>query len=336
MTSVAHVVCEISDSSHVGEARRCAAGVAHSAGLDSTQCGNVAIVVTELATNILNHAARGTILLHELVAPGAGVEVIAIDRGPGMPNIDHCMADGYSTGGTKGNGLGAVRRLADQFDVWSDARGTAAVARIVQSRGGATSAAIGFVCVPKDGEQQCGDAWAVRFDQQTDSILVVDGLGHGPDAETVALAAVAAFRRSALDDAKAMLEQVDAALRASRGAAVAVAMVPKNGQSLRYCAVGNIGGRLESASGSRGLVSGNGIVGGSFRTPQTFEYDFVGETLLILFSDGLQSRWDLDAYAGLRFRHPALIAAILFRDFSRGRDDVTVLVVRLGTGTSRK
>ena len=44
--------------------------------------------------------------------------------------------------------------------------------------------------------------------------------------------------------------------------------------------------------------------------------------------DGLVSHWSIDAYPGLRARHPAIVAAVLYRDFNRGRDDVTVVVGR--------
>jgi len=50
--------------------------------------------------------------------------------------------------------------------------------------------------------------------------------------------------------------------------------------------------------------------------------------MLVLHSDGLVSHWSLDAYPGLAARDPSLIAGILYRDFTRGRDDVTVVVAK--------
>ena len=76
-------------------------------------------------------------------------------------------------------------------------------------------------------------------------------------------------------------------------------------------------------------MSHPGIVGVQFRKAQPFDYAEVAGQLLILYSDGLQSRWNLSDYPGLVYRHPALIAAILHRDFCRGRDDVTVFVIAL-------
>jgi hypothetical protein len=93
--------------------------------------------------------------------------------------------------------------------------------------------------------------------------------------------------------------------------------------------VGNIGASLISADKSRGLASHPGIVGGQYRKAQPFDYAHVNGHLLIMYSDGLQSRWNLQDYPGLVHRHPAVIASVLHRDFCRGRDDVTVLVVAL-------
>jgi hypothetical protein len=76
------------------------------------------------------------------------------------------------------------------------------------------------------------------------------------------------------------------------------------------------------------MVSHNGTIGHTARRIRDFEYPVTTPFLVILASDGLSTSWNLDQYPGLRARHPALIAALLYRDFCRHRDDVTVLVVR--------
>ena len=106
---------------------------------------------------------------------------------------------------------------------------------------------------------------------------------------------------------------------------------------MKFVGVGNIAAHLRSraAAAGRGLVSHNGIVGGTVRKIQEFEYECPVDGLLVLHSDGLQSRWDLERYAGLLARHPAVIAGVLYRDYTRGRDDVTVAVVRLSLAGPR-
>ena len=69
-------------------------------------------------------------------------------------------------------------------------------------------------------------------------------------------------------------------------------------------------------------------MGHECRKIQTFSYPWSKGSVLVLYSDGLQTRWTLDRYPALRGRDPALLAAVLYRDFARGRDDVTVVVGR--------
>ena len=85
-----------------------------------SQCGSRCIIATEIATNILRHAGSGCVLVQILddgVRPE--LEILGIDRGPGMNDVDQCMRDGYSTAGTAGQGLGAVSRLSTTFDLHS-------------------------------------------------------------------------------------------------------------------------------------------------------------------------------------------------------------------------
>ena len=109
---------EVSDASQVGEARRTAMRMADLAPLNQTQRGAVGIVVTELATNLSKYATKGRIVLQVLRrASGPCIEILAIDSGPGMGDVERCLRDGFSTSGTPGTGLGAVRRLATEFDI---------------------------------------------------------------------------------------------------------------------------------------------------------------------------------------------------------------------------
>src|ERR1700729_3815140 len=122
---------QIEDVSQVGECRRTAQHLAEAHAFDPTLVGRVGIVATELANNVVRHAGRGELLIQALGDDaGVTIELVAIDRGPGM-HLDTCMRDGYSTAGTAGTGLGAVLRLSSLFDVYSVAgEGTVVVSRI--------------------------------------------------------------------------------------------------------------------------------------------------------------------------------------------------------------
>lgn len=330
---MAQLVIPVADASQVGEARRAVVRLAETAGLNETQRGEAAIVVTELANNLAKYGRNGKLLLQPLMLRGnAVVEVLAIDSGPGMEDVHRCLQDGFSTGGTSGTGLGAVRRIATEFDLCSVQKsGTVVLARIGPKPSGylprTSPFRFGVVSVAAPGETVCGDAWRVLELGDDVCMMIADGLGHGPLANEAAERAATTFETGAHAQPGAFIESAHRAMSGTRGAAVAAGIGSAAKQALRFAGVGNIAGALRSATESRGLFSHNGTVGHQMRKVQQLEYPWPPDTLLVMHSDGLQSRWDLSRYAGLARRHPAVIAAVLYRDFVRGRDDVTVLVV---------
>jgi anti-sigma regulatory factor (Ser/Thr protein kinase) len=330
MTSVGVAVAE---ASGVAEARRQALRLAEGLGLDEPLAGRLALVVTEAATNLVKHAGGGEVLLRPLSADGdRGVEVLAIDRGRGLASAAAALRDGHSTAGSPGTGLGAMARLATAFDIHSvPGAGTAVVAelwaRVPKPAAGGTLA-VAAVAAPYPGEAVCGDAWAVARRPDGGMLLVADGLGHGPNAHAAAREAVRLFQESRRPEPAAVVEALHAGLRATRGAAVAVAGIDLARGLVRYAGIGNISGSILWRGGTRSLVSHNGIAGHEARRIADFGYPFPDGALLVLHSDGLSSHWSLDPYPGLAERHPALVAGVLYRDFKRGRDDVTVVVAR--------
>ena len=321
------------DASQVGATRRAAIRMADDLRLSEARRGDVAIIATELATNLVRYARQGRLLLQTLSsASGSCLELVAVDSGPGMVDLHRCMQDGVSSGGTSGTGLGAVRRLSDEFDAHSTpGRGTVVVSR-VRAAGWVSSNeryAIGAVSIPAPGESVCGDTW--RISQKTGEIgvMVADGLGHGPDAAGAAVRAGETFDEHPFDACGSFFARAHRALTGSRGAAVAWGHVDSHG-TLRYAGVGNISGTLLGAGLSRGLPTQNGTVGAHMpRAVQSFEYKWPEYGRLVMHSDGLIGRWSVESYPGLLLRHPAVMAGILYRDFLRGRDDATITVVGL-------
>jgi len=250
-----------------------------------------------------------------------------------MANVSTCMRDGFSTGGSRGVGLGAIARLSTTFDVFSaPAKGTAILACIgdcpLQS---ATGAGLewGAVCVAKRGEEVSGDAWAVREGGGLSTILVVDGLGHGPHAFEAAGKALVTFGQHAGGGPESLLRALDPALQGTRGAAAAVAEIQWAKRELHFAGVGNIAGILLSPGAhGRGLVSHNGTAGQFIDRIQEFSHPWPAGGILVMHSDGLSNSWELEAYPGLSQKSPSLIAGVLYRDFVRRRDDVVVVVAR--------
>lgn len=323
----------LTDSTLVGSARRVAVDLARKAGFDQDGEARVGLVVTEAATNALRHGEHGRLVLRALEErPGGGVEVLAIDSGRGMADVGRCLEDGYSTAGTPGTGLGAIKRLADVFDVYSRTdHGTVVLARLWPSAipdRPTPRLELGCISVPKPGEKECGDTWTIQSRSQADLFMVADGLGHGPLAAQAAELVARLFEADAAGHPQEILEAVHGPLHATRGASTAVAELCHARKTLRYAAVGNISGRIVSEQSSRGLVSLDGTLGHELHRVQEFQYPWPDGALLILHSDGLATRWNLEDYPGLAARHPALVAAVLYRDFRRDRDDATVLAIR--------
>jgi anti-sigma regulatory factor (Ser/Thr protein kinase) len=158
-----HRVLAVTEPSQAGDARRVARDVAEDIGLDATEAGKVALVVTEMATNLVKHARDGRILLGTVQdGEAACLLAVALDRGPGIGDLARCLDDGFSTAGSPGTGLGAIRRLSTLFDIYSGAGGTVLVAGV----GGTVCRAdgrlqLGGLCVPMPGEEVAGDGWAV-------------------------------------------------------------------------------------------------------------------------------------------------------------------------------
>lgn len=335
---VPHACFEITEPSQVGQARRAAARLAAELAFDEVTAGRVALVVTELGTNLARHAQRGRLLLAAVGAPCGGpcLEVISMDHGPGIADIGHSLLDGVSTGGTPGTGLGAVQRLADRFSAYSlPGRGTVIATRI------ATRDVAGHPQWPADtgycaagialaapGELVCGDGWRLRVDDGIAQLMVVDGLGHGPFAAAAADAALPVFEAATGQSPAQTLQRAHAALHGTRGAAGAVARLSAADGTLVFAGAGNIAGRLLSGIGERSLLSQHGTLGLQVRRLQDVDYAWPAHALLVLHSDGITSRWSLSDVPGLLQCDPAVIAAWILRDHGRGRDDATVVVVR--------
>ena len=328
------VAITITESSQTGEARRVAIALATRLGFQETQRGKVGIVVTELANNLIQHGQGGVLLLRLLAHDSAiGIEVLALDKGRGMVDVDECLQDGFSTGKTLGNGLGAISRLSSLFEIYSiPNQGTALLAHVWSDSAlhpPQKTLEIGAICLPKRGEDISGDAWAYQVDNCRSLFLVADGLGHGPAAATAASQAVRIFQEHHRSPG-AIVEAAHAALRSTRGAALGIAEIDFEQQSVRFAGIGNIAASIFSFAKHHHLISNNGTVGHEVRKIQEFSYPWYANGLLIMHSDGLDSKWQLDRYPGLSQKHPSLIAGVLYRDFNRERDDVTVLVAKGG------
>ncbi|MFD9445572.1 SpoIIE family protein phosphatase [Streptomyces sp. NPDC060006] len=335
----------VHDSTRVRDVRVAAEEASARAGLDPQRTAVAALVATELATNLLKHAGGGRFVLNLVEgahhAPGPSVQLVSLDSGPGIADVALALRDGYTTAeASLGAGLGTYRRIANRFDLASRCgRGTVAVARVdheatslhVPSRP-ATGPRAGGINIPLAHGEHSGDAWAHVRSGARLSVLLADGLGHGAEAARASTAAVTELHRAAHLPPPEILRHLHLALRDTRGAAVAIAQVDLDDGHLRFAGVGNVGARLHAAGSWKPLVSRPGIVGACFPATVPVQHlPWQQDSLLILYSDGLPSRWTPPHDAELRGNDPAVMAAVILRDASSTatpvRDDTSVAVL---------
>lgn len=327
-------VVAVSDASGVAAARRIATQFAEAVRVSETTVGRVALVATELATNLIKHANGGSLLCGSS-RDGNRVCLISIDKGPGLVNLAAAMRDGFSTAGSAGTGLGAMSRSAE-VDVYAlPNRGTAVLCTIADDTPRPASplnapprVRVSGICVPKTGEEQPGDDWTALAGRDQLTLCVADGLGHGLGAATASRAAIESFEQRPDDSLERLLQDAHGALRPTRGAAIGLARVHATAGRVDFAGVGNIAGAIADESNTRRVVSLNGIVGHEMRKVQSFAYPWTASSILILHSDGVSANWSTSNYPGLLQHDPALIAAVLYRDHARGHDDATVVVAR--------
>ncbi|MER7484191.1 ATP-binding SpoIIE family protein phosphatase [Streptomyces sp. NPDC126510] len=337
----------VDDSTRVREVRVAAEAASTRARLDPQRTAVVALVATELATNLVKHAHGGRVVIELLQRPNAdagsssaAVQLLSLDHGPGITNIAAALRDGYTTATSLGTGLGTCMRISSAFDLHSTpGRGTIVMARIDQEP--ATDRArtgphhrVGGINIPLAQAEHSGDAW--NWVRATSgpwlTLMLADGLGHGENAATASAVAVDELHRSAHRPPAEILRRLHDALRTTRGAAIAVAQLNTDTAKLAFAGVGNVGARLRTGDAWQPLISHPGIVGAHFPASVPVRHlPWHPDSLLVLHSDGLPSRWTLPQDIELLRRDPAVVAAAIVRDAGSAarplRDDTSVAVL---------
>ena len=128
---------------------------------------------------------------------------------------------------------------------------------------------------------------------------------------------------------KELIELCHRALRASRGAAIAVAQIDRSREVASFCGVGNVLAQIFAGSlRVQHLVSVNGTSGHEASRTREFSYPWPRDGMLLMHTDGLTTSTGLDARPALALHDPSLMAGVLYRDFCRGLDDATVVLAK--------
>lgn len=308
-------------------------------GFSEVQRERMELVCNEMMTNQSKYAGgNGEIQLWEAADPRPALDLFALDRGPGVSNLPAAMEDGFSSSGSLGKGLGAIRRLTHACEFYTLPRGIepespwhgfAVWARFfLDERPSASTYEFGsYLRAYQDGVYN-GDCIRLRLHNGTVQWLHMDGLGHGAEAAEV------------VEDKGDLLDADDAApqgiidalshrLRGTRGAvAMAVALDAASGSGA-ICGVGDMAAFLICNGQKRVISFSPGILGHSHRSLESTILPFPRQALLLTASDGLRRNWGLQTFPGLWRLHPQLIALLLGSVAGRSNDDQSVFAIRV-------
>ncbi len=342
-----------------------ASAFARSMEFSEAECRAVGTVVSELATNILKYAERGTVTIEEVRSGGrVGVQVTVSDRGPGIADVGEALQDHFSSSGTLGLGLPGVRRMMDDFEIDSEvgrgttikvrkwtpgsavaarrrgliaaSSGTAALAErgtdrksvsLADPSGSLPPLEIAHVNRPCRGELVSGDAVSVTEVDGGALIAVIDGLGHGRDANTAAKTAARFFRAEGSSDLGHALFRLNERLRGTVGAAVGLCWIELSTGRVLYAAVGNTVLRIEGERTAR-LPGTAGTVGFNFKAPRIESAQLEEGDVLLMYTDGVSDRPSLADYPQLKYQSAPTIVETLVSRYGKRHDDATCIACR--------
>lgn len=327
-------VVEVSCDADITAARRRAKAAAAALGFGPAACQEIAVAITELATNLVKHAGEGKLVLTPLGEDSRiGLEIESLDKGPGISNVREALADGFSSTGTFGVGFGAVNQLMDDFEITSKpGHGTRVIARKwIPAAAPAVLEqcpfAVGAATRPHPRFTINGDSFVIVHDSRSTLVGIIDGLGHGQFAQRAANAARLYVETHADSALKDIFLGTGRACAATRGVVMALARFTWETSRLSFASIGNIEARV-FGEGRFPFVVRRGIVGVNAPSAVTTEHPWPQDNALVLHSDGLPTHWTAQQFDGLVEQSASEIAARLLRSLAKDDDDATVLVVK--------
>lgn len=339
----------ITEEAHIGAAKRSIKRCANEAGFTERQLAEIEIVIKEIGSNAVKFG-QGTSQIFFARTNGelepAGIEIIYVDKGPGIQDTSIAVEDGFTTTGTLGAGLGAIKRMSDEFYIFSSIKsqtrrlstygrsthGTAIVLRKYiegAEKPEHRKALWGAMTRPSMGFEENGDAYVVKRTGDRQLLAMIDGLGHGLGALQAAREAVASIEAYASEPVERIIRVTHEALRPTRGAVLGLAILDCATGVIEYAGIGNTDFRVLGGRAPIRFISLNGTLGSRLDRVKVFKEQLPKVATIIMSTDGISERWDVDSYPGLLGLHPQLLCAVVMRDYSRLNDDATILCGRL-------
>ncbi len=336
MVSRTHFAFKADDRSYFAIIKKDIHALAAGASFTEAKVGELDIIVAEVVSNLVKHAGGGQLWV-KLIEEGGlqGVELISVDNGPGMTDVSRMVTDGVSTKNSLGQGLGAMKRLSDVFQVYSQKDwGTIILIRLFKENlpflNKLPKDEIRSVVLPKPGEATCGDGFYSTSTKEHIKIFLGDGLGHGPDAAFAEMEAGNAFLSCSEIDPAEILLHLNNEVKKTRGLVGTVAVFDLYNMKWKICGVGNISTKIVSPANGKYLLAYNGIIG--LNVPKTLkcqEIDYEKGQHIIMCSDGIESKWDTIKYAAIQRYDASILAASIMKDYARHTDDMSVAVCKI-------
>lgn len=294
------------------------------------------IIIAELTSNLVKYAQAGELLVR--VIPGEtmqGIEIISADSGPGMIDTNRMMMDGVSTGGSLGQGLGAIGRLADFFQLYSlPGRMTIGLVRMYKKVPfpALTSplASAQALLVSKVDQTPCGDGFYCKLTTTALRMFLGDGLGHGSAAHQAVEQATRTMARQNENSPAGWLTAIHRAAVGTRGLVGTAAVFTFSSRKWTVCGIGNIRTQLYGQGYTKSYAAQNGILG--YNMPRTLleqELPYEPGQCLVMASDGIQSRWNPARYPNAVRYDPMVLATAIYKEYGRQTDDMSVAVARI-------
>lgn len=339
MVNNVHVSLKANDRSYFALLKKEIHALALTLPFSETKIGEIDIIVAEMASNLVKHAGGGHILVKPIRENNIdGIELISIDNGPGIADVNKMIRDGETSKNTLGVGLGSMQRLADTFQIYSQKDwGTVILCRkfVKQPTTSFTvqpKSEIRSVVVPKPGETACGDAFHCIVNKNYIKLMLADGLGHGPDAAHAVKEAGIAFANCEELYPPDILRFINTSVRKTRGLVGTVAVFDIAKKEWEICGIGNITTKMHGPITSKNYMSYNGIIGLNVpRSIHSQKIPYEKGQYIIMCSDGLRSRWDTLKYTGIMRYDLSILAASLLKDFTRNNDDASIAICKINT-----
>lgn len=336
MVSRTHVAFKADDRSYFAILKKDIHALAVGASFSVARLGELDIIVAELVSNLVKHAGGGQVWVKLLEEGGQqGIELISVDNGPGMKDVTRMVADGVSTKNTLGQGLGAMKRLSDVFQIFSQKGwGTVIIIRLFKERlphvKKIPKEEIRSVVLPKPGEEACGDGFFSTTTKDHIKMFLGDGLGHGPEAAHAVTEAGNAFLNCTENNPTEIIRHLNNEVKKTRGLVGTVAVFDIHQKKWKICGVGNISTKIMSPANGKNLIAYNGIIGLNVpRTLNAQEIDYEKGQHIIMCNDGLKSKWETVNYAAIQRYDASILSAALLKDYARQTDDMSVAVCKI-------